>query len=276
MKRGIGPLRLPLRRQARNDGFGLGLGRRTTVNREQFYAIMNGEGTLDYEVYLRTKALLSCQTDYAELCNKDELQFQLVHQVEELWMKLIAYTLLDIDEYLQQENTNRVLTLFRRVHTAQKLMIQQLALLETMSPKEYQEIRKKLGNGSGQESPGFRVLLKMYQPLWNSFQSHYLGKHGLTVEKIYNSEYTHGDAYVVAEAMAEFDELFQKFRYHHMQLIYRTIGLGAKSLKGRPVEILEEGMKQQFFPELWEIRHKMIDTWGGQYGVKREPLGGHH
>jgi len=48
------------------------------------------------------------------LCNADELQFQLVHQIEELWMKLIAFTLLDIDEYLQQENTNRVITLFRR------------------------------------------------------------------------------------------------------------------------------------------------------------------
>ncbi len=81
------------------------------MNREQFYAIMGGEGTLDYELYLNTKALLSCQTKFAELCNADELQFQVVHQVEELWMKLIAYTLLDIDEYLQQENTNRVLTL---------------------------------------------------------------------------------------------------------------------------------------------------------------------
>src|SRR5262250_1227767 len=114
---------------------------------------MNGEGTLDYEVYLRTKTLLGCQTDYGELCNKDELQFQIVHQVEELWMKLIAYTLLDIDEYLQRANTNRVLTLFRRVHLAQRLMIEQVALLETMPPKEYQEIRLKLGQGSGQEAP---------------------------------------------------------------------------------------------------------------------------
>jgi tryptophan 2,3-dioxygenase len=246
------------------------------VNREQFYAIMSGEGTLDYEVYLNTKTLLSCQTKLEEMCNADELQFQLVHQVEELWMKLIAYTLLDIDEYLQQENTNRVITLFRRVHTAQKLMIQQIALLETMSPKEYQEIRKKLGNGSGQESPGFRVLLKMYQPLWNSFRERYLVTHGLTVEKIYDSEYSHGDAYVVAEALAEFDELFQKFRYEHMQLIHRTIGFGSKSLKGRPVEILEEGMRHKFFPELWEIRSKMTDRWGAEYGVKRDPLGGHH
>jgi tryptophan 2,3-dioxygenase len=216
------------------------------VNREYFYQMMGGEGTLDYELYLNTKALLSCQSKYEELCNGDELQFQLVHQIEELWMKLIAYTLLDIDDYLQQENTNRVVTLFRRVHMTQKMMIEQIALLETMSPKEYQEIRKRLG------------------------------KHRLTVEKIYDSEYAHGDAYVVAEALAEFDELFQKFRFEHMQLIHRTIGFAAKSLKGRPVEILEDGMRQKFFPELWEIRGEMTDKWGAEYGVKRDPLGGLH
>ena len=177
------------------------------MNREQLYALMGGEGTLDYELYLHTKDLLACQTKFEELCNADELQFQIVHQVEELWMKLIAYTLLDIDDYLQKEDTNRVLTLFRRVHTAQRLMNQQIALLEIMSPKEYQAIRERLGNGSGQESPGFRVLLKMYQPIWASFKENYLDKRGLTLEKVYDSEYSHGDAYVVAEALADFDEL---------------------------------------------------------------------
>lgn len=245
------------------------------MDRDHFYAIMNGEGTLDYEIYLNTKNLLSCQKDFPEFCNRDELQFQVVHQVEELWMKLIGYTLLDIDDYLQQENTNRVLTLFRRVHLALRLMTDQLGLLETMSPKEYQEIRLQLGHGSGQESPGFRVLLKMHLPLWESFQKQYLDKHGLTVEKIYNSGYSHSDAYVVAEAMAEFDELFQKFRYHHLQLIHRSIGLGAKSLKGRAVELLENGLRVQFFPQLWEIRNKMTDEWGAEYGVVRDSIGGH-
>src|SRR6202158_6310266 len=107
---------------------------------------MGGEGTLDYELYLHTKTLLSCQTKFEELCNADELQFQVVHQVEELWMKLIAYTLLDIDDYLQQKNTNRVVTLFRRVHTVQRFMIILIALVEIMSPKEYQQIRLRLGN----------------------------------------------------------------------------------------------------------------------------------
>ncbi|HZT36068.1 MAG TPA: hypothetical protein VFA15_09115, partial [Nitrososphaera sp.] len=83
---------------------------------------MNGEGTLDYEVYLNTLQLLSCQKAFCEYCNADELQFQIVHQVEELWMKLIGYTLLDIDDYIQQENTNRVVTLFRRVHLTVRLM----------------------------------------------------------------------------------------------------------------------------------------------------------
>jgi tryptophan 2,3-dioxygenase len=245
------------------------------MDRDFFYSFMQGEGDKDYELYLNTKALLSCQKDCRQLCNRDELQFQLVHQVEELWMKLIGYTLLDVDEYLQSRTTNRVLTLLKRVHLALKLMTDQLALLETMSPKEYQEIRLALGNGSGQESPGFRTILRMHPHLWESFQTHYLKKPGLTLEQIYNSAYDHGDAYVVAEALAEFDELFQKFRYHHLQLIHRSIGLGARSLKGRAVELLEEGLRAQFFPALWEIRNQMSDAWGAQYGVPRQPIGGH-
>jgi tryptophan 2,3-dioxygenase len=245
------------------------------MDREHFYSIMNGEGTLDYELYLNTKALLSCQKDFHSLCNADELQFQIVHQVEEMWMKLINYTLLDVDEYLEQENTLRVLTLFRRIHIALRLMTEQLALLETMSPKEYQEIRLQLGNGSGQESPGFRVILRMQPLVWQSFKEHYLDRHGLTVEKIYDAEYRHDAAYAVAEALAEFDELFQRFRYAHLQLIQRTIGLEAKSLKGRAVDLLFEGLEHRFYPELWAIRNHMTDTWGAKYGQVRESIGGH-
>src|SRR5579863_9848603 len=156
--------------------------RRSAMDRQKLYALMAGGKELDYEVYLNTQALLACQKPFDAFCNPDELQFQIVHQVEELWMKLLAYTLLDVDDYIQQENTNRVITLFRRVHSIEKMMIEQLSLLETMSPKEYQEIRLQLGNGSGQESPGFRTLLKMPHLLWQSFKDCYLDRHGLSVE----------------------------------------------------------------------------------------------
>ncbi len=242
------------------------------MDRAHFYSMMNGGGDLDYEIYLDTRRLLSCQKGFSELCNADELQFQIVHQVEELWMKLIAYTLLDVDDFLRERNTNRVVTLFGRVGITLRLMSEQLRLLETMSPKEYQEIRLQLGNGSGQESPGFRTLLQMPKKLWQSFVEHYIVRSGLTVEKIYDSGYRHCDAYVVAEALLDFDELFQKFRQDHIQLIYRTIGMDARSLKGRSVELLRKGAGTRFFPELWNIRHEMTNAWGAEYGVRRESI----
>ena len=151
-------------------------------------------------------------------------------------------------------------------------MSAQLALLETMSPKDYQEIRLLLGNGSGQESPGFRVLLKMPKDLWQTFTDIYLEGGARTLEQVYDSQYSHDEAYMIAEALAEFDEQFQKFRNAHMQLIYRSIGVAANSLKGRPVEILNEGVKQKFFPALWQVRAEMTDRWGAAYGRKRAKL----
>lgn len=244
------------------------------MDRDFFYAMMGGSGDLDYEKYLNTPALFLCQKPFSEFCNRDELQFQIVHQIEELWMKLIAYTLLDIDDHMAARDTCRVVTLFHRAHIAQRLMIEQLRLLETMSPKEYQTIRLGLGNGSGQESPGFRTLLKMPPFLWETYTKHYLAPAGLTVAAVYDGAYDHGEAYVVAERLVEYDELFQNFRFHHMQLIRRSIGVDAKSLKGRPVEILESGCRHAFFPELWAVRGKMTDAWGGTYGVKRDSIGG--
>ena len=242
------------------------------MNRQKYLEMMRGAGDLDYEIYLNTKDLLSCQKEPEELCNPDELQFMIVHQVEELWMKLIATTLLDIDDEMAAKNSYKVLTLFRRVHLAQEMMTSQLTLLETMSPKDYQEIRLLLGNGSGQESPGFRVMLKMPEDLWASFTRIYLENGKRTLEQIYDSEYTHDEAYMIAEALAEFDEQFQKFRNAHMQLIYRSIGVAANSLKGRPVEILQSGLKHKFFPELWQVRADMTDRWGGNYGKVRDKL----
>src|SRR5207249_2867036 len=92
------------------------------MDRDYFYSILNGSGEKDYEVYLNTARLLSCQKGFADFCNADELQFQVVHQSMELWMKLIGYTLLDVDDYLRQRNTNRVLTLLNRVHRVLHIM----------------------------------------------------------------------------------------------------------------------------------------------------------
>ncbi|WP_040514828.1 tryptophan 2,3-dioxygenase family protein [Paraglaciecola polaris] len=240
--------------------------------RQKYHTLLDNPEMLDYGTYLNCQQLLSAQKPLTELCNGDELQFQIVHQVEELWMKLMIYTLVDVLEYMQQENTLRVVSLMKRVTFIQRMMSQQLDLLETMSPKEYQQIRLQLGNGSGQESPGFRTLLKMPEDMWQVFEAHYLVGRGKSIEQIYDSQYSHDDSYILAECLAEFDEQLQKFRNLHMFLIQRSIGLEAKSLKGRAVTILENGAKHRFFAQLWDIRSAMTNTWGQAYGEIRDSI----
>jgi tryptophan 2,3-dioxygenase len=240
----------------------------------ELHPAIENPSMLDYGIYLAVDRLLGCQKPLASLATPDELQFQIVHQVEELWMKLIAFTLGEIDGFMAAGEDFRVLTLFDRVHRTMRLMIDQLSLLETMSPFDYQAIRLQLGNGSGQESPGFQLLLTLPQHLWQRFTTTYLSPTGRSVADIYDLQYRHDAAYAVAEAMIEFDELFQKFRAHHLYLIHRSIGISAKSLKGRPVELLQAGARHRFFPELWDIRAAMTDAWGSEYGVKRPSIGG--
>ena len=206
---------------------------------------------------------------------KEEKQNELKRKInEELWMKLISYTLGEIDGHIQRRETFRVLSLFERVNRLMRLMTAQLDILETMSPSDYQAIRLQLGNGSGQESPGFRLLLELPAPLWKSFVASYGEGAGRSIADIYDIGYVHDDAYAVAEAMVEFDELFQKFRANHIYLIHRSIGMGAQSLKGRPVDLLNAGTRHRFFPELWDIRWQMTDRWGGEYGRKRDSISG--
>lgn len=243
------------------------------LNRDEVHAALEAPQMLDYGVYLNVDRLLDCQKRTTELCNGDELQFQIVHQVEELWMKLMAYTLVDIDAAMQAREDMKALTLFDRVHRIQRLMITQMDLLETMSPRDYQEVRLQLGNGSGQESPGFQLLLTLPQGLWKTFEATYL--EGRSIRDIYDTGFTHDAAYKLAEAMIEYDELFQKFRAMHIYLIHRSIGMGAASLKGRPIELLNAGTRHRFFPELWDVRWQMTDAWGGTYGKKRDSISGH-
>jgi tryptophan 2,3-dioxygenase len=242
------------------------------MNREEIYKRMAGNNNKSYELYLKIPQLLTCQTPFDQLVNEEELHFQIIHQVEELWFKLTAYTLLEIYDDLNAKNTIKALRLFSRVHRLEKLAIEQISLLETMSPSDYQKIRLKLGNGSGQESPGFQIMFDLYQPLYDVFELRYLKDNKITLEEIYFKNLRNNESYAVAEALVEFDELFQKFRFHHIKLVQRIIGLNGKSIKGRAIDMLMSGLKFQFYPKLWDVRNKMTDSWMHTYGESRPNL----
>ena len=239
---------------------------------EKYYEELEGDGDTDYEKYLNTKMLLSAQKRYKALCNHDELMFQIVHQVEELWMKLIGYTVADVIQAMETKNTLKVAYFFKRIHAAQRLMISQMELLDIMSPHDYQEIRLNLGNGSGIESPGFRNMKRVPKLFWEAFVAHYLECDVGNIDLIYNKNYTHDERYVVAECLIEFDQFFQLFMQRHFMLVARSIGIDANSLKGRTNDYLVKGTQYKCFPELWAIRGKMTNEWSAVNGVVRESI----
>ncbi len=209
-----------------------------------------------YERYLRTEELLSLQKPENELTHHDELQFQVVHQVFELWWKETAYELRAIRTLLQAYNVPPALRLLQRVIQIQHLMMSNLRMLETMSPWDFHAFRKILADGAGTDSPGFLTLMTISPLLWEDFQA-LLAHEQVTLTDIY----IHADRYPLlmafAEALTDYDEVFQIFRYQHFKLAQRMIGPGSIGTGGTPMEILERTLKDMFYPELWEIRNQL-------------------
>src|SRR5436853_2592271 len=139
------------------------------VNKIHPHPSKHASGQSVYERYLRTEELLSLQKPENELTHHDELQFQVVHQVFELWWKEAAFELRTIRTYLQQFNIPPALRLLQRVIRIQFLMLDNLRMLETMSPWGFHGFRKVLADGAGTDSPGFHALMTISPQLWDDF-----------------------------------------------------------------------------------------------------------
>jgi tryptophan 2,3-dioxygenase len=215
----------------------------------------------DYELYIRTGELLALQKPPSGLACHDEMQFQIVHQVAELWMKLVGHELDHVVAELDADHLLEAVHTLRRTQGIQRLLLAQMDLLDTMAPKDYMTIRTVLGRGSGQESPGFRHLLRVPgETIWPAVER-LLARHQVTLRTIYEHHREHLPLYEVCEGLLDFDQLLQAWRQRHLLLVYRIIGAGTPSLKGKPSELLEQGMKHRFFPALWEVRDEVFEEW---------------
>ncbi|HLG61665.1 MAG TPA: tryptophan 2,3-dioxygenase family protein [Ktedonosporobacter sp.] len=213
-------------------------------------------GETVYERYLRTAELLSLQKPEEQLVHHDELQFQVVHQVFELWWKESAFELRTISTLLQQNDLSYALRLLQRVVRTQYLMLENLRMLETMTPWEFHGFRKILADGAGTDSPGFHLLMKLSPLLWDDYKAMLEREHVSLVDV-----YMHSERYplllAIAEALTDYDEVFQMFRAHHVKLAQRMIGPGSIGTGGTPMTMLERTLKDSFYPELWEVRNKL-------------------
>src|ERR1044071_10392719 len=84
----------------------------------------------DYEKYIRTEELLGLQKAPDALRCHAELQFQVVHQAHELYMKLIEHELRFACQLLETRDVARALTSLGRVTKVQRVLLASLALLD--------------------------------------------------------------------------------------------------------------------------------------------------
>ena len=116
--------------------------------------------------------------------------------------------------------------------------------------------RKVLAGGAGTDSPGFHALMTISPLLWDDFQA-VLNHEQVTLPDVYICADRYPLLMAIAEALTDYDEVFQLFRAQHLKLAQRMIGPGSIGTGGTPMELLERTLKDKFYPELWEVRNQL-------------------
>ena len=125
---------------------------------------------LYYSDYLQLERLLNSQAPRSVEFGKpahDETLFIVVHQVYELWFKQILHELESVahmfaHDYIDAKNLGVAVARLVRVTEIQKLLVDQLRVLETMTPLDFLEFREYLLPASGFQSIQFRLLENLF------------------------------------------------------------------------------------------------------------------
>jgi tryptophan 2,3-dioxygenase len=113
---------------------------------------------LSYNKYLRVADLIGLQDCLSDPAHHDELLFITIHQTYELWFKQILH---EIDAAITQMNEDRAgaaAQSLRRVVEIEKVLVQQIHILETMTPISFLAFRDELNPASGFQSMQFREI----------------------------------------------------------------------------------------------------------------------
>ena len=260
----------------------------------------------DYAGYLCLEPILAAQRPKSK--QHDEMLFIIQHQTSELWMKLVVHELRAAVAYVKNDDLEPSFKVLSRVKQIMRMMFEQWAVLETMTPSDYALFRKALGRASGFQSYQYRMIefllgnkdahvmgqLKQRPEvveiltkdlnapsLYEEFLR-YLDRKGIDIptdcinrdfsvpreeskalvgvfKKIYDNPRLHWGAYEMCEKLIDIDQMFQLWRFRHMQTVERIIGfkMGTGGSQGAPY--LRERARVHLFPELWSVRTEVED-----------------
>ena len=129
-------------------------------------ARMRFDGAMSYTDYLSLDAILTAQHPLSDA--HDEMLFIIVHQAYELWFKQIKYEMQSIVDILRKPSINdnspdifTVVHRLKRIASIWQLGIQQIDVLETMTPLDFLDFREQLRPASGFQSFQFKMLEAM-------------------------------------------------------------------------------------------------------------------
>src|SRR5579863_5280479 len=112
--------------------------------------------SLSYGEYLHLDQLLSAQHPLTREHN--EMLFVIVHQVSELWMRLMLHELTASLECVRRDDLDPALKMLARISRTQTQLISVWDVLSTLTPHEYSAFRNALGRSSGFQSLQYRLL----------------------------------------------------------------------------------------------------------------------
>jgi tryptophan 2,3-dioxygenase len=113
---------------------------------------------LSYDRYLKVQELLGIQLVQSNPAEHDETLFIIIHQVYELWFKQILHELEKCQSDLKSDLLVSAIRSLRRVEAIQNVLIDQVDILETMTPNDFNRFRGRLNPASGFQSHQFRRL----------------------------------------------------------------------------------------------------------------------
>ncbi|MGH7458599.1 MAG: tryptophan 2,3-dioxygenase [Longimicrobiaceae bacterium] len=113
---------------------------------------------LNYGGYLKVPELVALQELRSDPPRHDETLFIIIHQTYELWFKQILHELDEVVARLGRDDVLGAHQLLRRSVEIERVLIQQIDVLETMTPVDFLAFRDHLRPASGFQSAQFREI----------------------------------------------------------------------------------------------------------------------
>jgi tryptophan 2,3-dioxygenase len=248
-------------------------------------------GLLTYGNYLHLGDLLDQQVPESDPPAHDELLFITIHQVYELWFKLVLHELVNARDRLLDGEVYLPRVRLERCISIERVLVAQVDVIDSMTPQDFVSFRNKLAPASGFQSAQFREIefisglkdpgylgrfrgltdvergqlkLRLDEPsLWDGYLEA-LRRAGFAVataderaESLRTIAYDreqYGPLWDLAEALVDHDQAWSLWRARHVLMAERQIGTKPGTGGSAGGAYLRSRTELRFYPELWELR----------------------